>query len=155
MSGSLKETLCQGDNLLVGMLFVKKIVMMICFFKFIKCHYDLGVAQTLTFARNALWWRSGVGWGGMGGGLSLMTTWKLEKLSIFKAHELSWTASELCTCLIIGEKTSSVLVKSLKKSLFCSPWLLKNNCNNNEKTKGIVISNYSFKYPVISNFAVF
>ena len=55
MSGSLKETLCQGDNLFVGMLFVKKIVMMICFFKFIKCHYDLGVAQTLTFARNALW----------------------------------------------------------------------------------------------------
>ena len=29
------------------------------------------------------------GWGGMRGGLSLMTIWKLEKLSIFKAHELS------------------------------------------------------------------
>ena len=31
--GSLKETLCQDDNLFVGMLFVKKVVMMLSFFK--------------------------------------------------------------------------------------------------------------------------
>ena len=50
-----------------------------------------------------------------GRGLSLMTFWNLEKLSNFKAHELTWTVNELCTCLITDERRWSNIYKTSKK----------------------------------------
>ena len=48
----------------------------------------------------------GGGGGGGEGALSLMTFRYSEKWSNFKVHELSWTANELRTYLIIDEERS-------------------------------------------------
>ena len=54
----------------------------------------------------------GGGDGGGGGALSLMTFRNSEKLSNFKVHELSWTANELRTYLVIDEKRSFNIKKN-------------------------------------------
>ena len=45
------------------------------------------------------------------GALSLVRSWSSQKLSNFKVHECSWTASELCTCLIIEDCKINPLLK--------------------------------------------
>ena len=44
-----------------------------------------------------------------------MKFWNSEKLSSFKAHELTWSVNKLHTCLIIDEKRSSNIYKISKK----------------------------------------
>ena len=36
---------------------------------------------------------------------------KLEKLSNFKVHELSWTVNEFCSCLFIDEKYNLIFAR--------------------------------------------
>ena len=72
---------------------------------FCKINYDCQNFQTfrveshVDFHTQSIIMTLGSGTGGRG--LSLMMLWNSEKLSNFKAHELSWTVNELCTGILI------------------------------------------------------